>query len=57
MAYTFFKSMGYNVGNSICEEDKLDLARELMEEAKEKGVKFMLQHSLTLQHSKNSQSN
>lgn len=42
MAYTFFKSMGYNVGNSICEEDKLDLARELMEEAKEKGVKFML---------------
>lgn len=42
MAYTFFKSMGYNVGNSICEEDKLDLARELMEEAKAKGVKFML---------------
>ena len=42
MAYTFFKSMGYNVRNSICEEDKLDLARELMEEAKEKGVKFML---------------
>ena len=42
MAYTFFKSMGYNVGNSICEEDKLDVARELMEEAKEKGVKFML---------------
>lgn len=42
MAYTFFKSMGYNVGNSICEEDKLDLAKELMEEAKAKGVKFML---------------
>lgn len=42
MAYTFFKSMGYNVGNSICEEDKLDLAKELMEEAKVKGVKFML---------------
>ena len=42
MAYTFFKSMGYNVGNSVCEEDKLDLARELMNEAKEKGVKFML---------------
>ena len=42
MAYTFFKSMGYNVGNSICELDKLDLAREVMEQAKEKGVKFML---------------
>lgn len=42
MAYTFFKSMGYNVGNSICEEDKLDLAKELMDEAKAKGVKFML---------------
>lgn len=42
MAYTFFKSMGYSVGNSICEEDKVDLARELMEKAKAKGVKFML---------------
>ena len=42
MAYTFFKSMGYEVGNSICELDKLDLARELMEEAKAKGVKLML---------------
>ncbi len=42
MAYTFFKSMGYEVGNSICELDKLDLAKELMEEAKAKGVKFML---------------
>ena len=42
MAYTFFKSMGYSVGNSICEEDKLDLAKELMEKAEAKGVKFML---------------
>ena len=42
MAYTFFKSMGYNVGNSICELDKLDLAMELMEKAKAKGVKLML---------------
>ena len=42
MAYTFFKSMGYEVGKSICELDKLDLAKELMNEAKEKGVKFML---------------
>ena len=42
MAYTFFKAMGYNVGDSICELDKLDLAKELMEKAKQKGVKFML---------------
>ncbi len=42
MAYTFFKSMGYEVGNSICELDKLNLAREVMEKAKEKGVKLML---------------
>lgn len=42
MAYTFFKARGYNVGNSICELDKLDLAKELMEKAKQKGVKFML---------------
>ena len=42
MAYTFFKAMGYSVGNSICEEDKLDLAKELMEKAKAKGVKLML---------------
>ena len=42
MAYTFFKSMGYNVGNSVCELDKLDVAKEVMEKAKAKGVKFML---------------
>ena len=42
MAYTFFKAMGYNVGNSICELDKLDLAKSLMEKAKAKGVKLML---------------
>ena len=42
MAYTFFKAQGYSVGVSICEEDKLDLALELMKKAKEKGVKLML---------------
>lgn len=42
MAYTFFKAQGYEVGNSICELDKLDLAKELMEKAKNKGVKLML---------------
>ena len=42
MEYTFFKAQGYSVGNSICEDDKLELAKELMEKAEEKGVKFML---------------
>ena len=42
MAYTFYKSMGYGVGNSICELDKLDLAKELMQKAKEKGVKLII---------------
>ena len=42
MAYTFFKAQGYEVGKSLCELDKLDLAKSLMEKAKEKGVKLML---------------
>lgn len=42
MAYTFFKAQGYEVGKSICELDKLELAKKLMEKAKEKGVKLML---------------
>lgn len=42
MAYTFLKAQGYNVGTSICEYDKLDLASNLMEKAKQKGVKFFL---------------
>ena len=42
MAYTFFKALGYSVGNSICEDDKIDLAKELMEKAKAKNVKMLL---------------
>lgn len=42
MAYTFFKAQGYEVGNSICELDHLDLAKALMKKAEEKGVKLML---------------
>ena len=42
MAYTFFRAMGNTVGTSICEYDKLDLARELMEKARAKGVNFLL---------------
>ena len=42
MAYTFFKAKGYGIGTSICEEDKLDLAKSLLEKAEEKGVKLLL---------------
>ena len=42
MAYTFFKAQGYEVGKSLCELDKLDLAKGLMEKAKAKGVKLVL---------------
>ena len=42
MAYTFFKAQGYEFVNSICEIDKLDLAKNAMEKAKQKGVKLML---------------
>ncbi len=42
MAYTFFKAKGLNIGTSICEEDKLDLAKNLLEKAETKGVKLLL---------------
>lgn len=42
MAYTFLKAKGYKIGNSICEEDKLDLAKEIMAKAEAKGVKLLL---------------
>ena len=42
MAYTFFKANGYEIGKSICELDKLELAKELMKKAEQKGVKLML---------------
>ena len=42
MAYTFYKAQGHHIGTSICEEDKLDLARELLEKAKSKGVELLL---------------
>ena len=41
-AYTFFKAQGYNVGNSLCEVEKTDLALEEMKKAKAKGVKLLL---------------
>lgn len=42
MAYTFLAAKGYGIGTSICEEEKLDLARSLMEKAQQKGVELLL---------------
>lgn len=42
MTYTFTKAQGGKIGNSICEDDKLDLALDLMKKAKEKGVNLVL---------------
>ena len=42
MTYTFTKAMGGKIGISICEDDKLDLALDLMKKAKEKGVNLIL---------------
>ncbi len=42
MTYTFIKAQGGKIGKSLCEEDKLDLALELLKKAKEKGVKVYL---------------
>jgi len=42
MAYTFFKALGSEVGSSICEYDKLDLARGILAKAREKKVNFLL---------------
>ncbi len=42
MAYTFLKAQGYEIGKSICENDKLELAKELLAKAEAKGVKMYL---------------
>ena len=42
MAYTFIKAMGGDIGNSLCEEDKLDLAKQLIENAKSQGATILL---------------
>src|SRR5690625_3915928 len=42
LAYTFVKAQGYEVGNSLLEEDKIDLANEFMQKAKDKGVNMVL---------------
>ncbi|MCQ2352138.1 MAG: phosphoglycerate kinase [Victivallaceae bacterium] len=42
MAYTFLKAMGHNVGKSLCEDDQLAYAKEMIDQAAAKGVKFLL---------------
>lgn len=42
MAYTFYKAQGGHIGNSLCEDDRLDTARELLEKAASKGVSIHL---------------
>lgn len=42
MAYTFFKAMGYSIGKSLLEADKMDYALDMIKKAEEKGVKLLL---------------
>jgi len=42
MAYTFLKAKGYEIGTSICEDEKVELATKLMEKAQQKGVELLL---------------
>ncbi|MDD2374204.1 MAG: triose-phosphate isomerase [Eubacteriales bacterium] len=42
MAYTFFAAKGSNIGSSLCESDKIDLAKQLMDKAAAKGIKLLL---------------
>lgn len=42
MAYTFLKAQGYEVGSSLVEADRIEYAKEMIEKAAEKGVKFLL---------------
>ncbi len=42
MAYTFLKALGHDIGNSLCEDELIDTAKETLELAKAKKVKFML---------------
>ena len=42
MAYTFLKAGNYSIGNSLIEEDKIEYAKDMMQKAESKGVKFLL---------------
>lgn len=58
MAYTFLNSLGYTVGTSICEADKLSLAKEVLAKAKDKGVKFLIpvDNKIGLEYAPNTES-
>ena len=42
MAYTFLKAQGYEIGTSLCEDDRVDYAKEMIAKAEANGVKFLL---------------
>jgi phosphoglycerate kinase len=42
MAYTFLKAQGHEIGNSLCEIDQLDYARDMLADAEKRGVQFLL---------------
>ncbi len=42
MSFTFLKAQGYNIGKSLVEDDKLEVAKEIMNKAKEKNIEFLL---------------
>lgn len=48
MAFTFFKAMGYEVGDSLIEPDRIDMAKEILAEAKSKGVDFILPEDVVI---------
>jgi phosphoglycerate kinase len=48
MAYTFFKSQGGTIGNSLCEDERLDTCLEILQKAKEKGVNIYLPMDSTI---------
>lgn len=48
MSYTFLKAQGYGIGKSICEDDQIDYARDMIELAKKNGINFMLPVDLVI---------
>ncbi|OIJ21036.1 phosphoglycerate kinase [Anaerobacillus alkalidiazotrophicus] len=48
LAFTFTKAAGHNIGSSLLEEDKIELAKSFMEKAKEKGVNFYMQEDVVV---------
>lgn len=57
MMFTFYKAMGYEIGKSILEEDKIELAKEILEEAKSKNVKLELPSDVIVAEEFNNEAN